>query len=191
MNAVETAVFPLKAKAVEAAEQRALEKIASVMDDLSANGWDLNVCAPRPHGMMSRAAYKQAAAKVTLYASLTSATATSLRHGQPDIRVRNPLGEANLVAMFRMSAAASFDAYVAKLNLKIGECASATLRPLAGVWGYSELDVVTVNGVAQTWRTQMILNCSVLGTLFNQWPTRQVLLNDARKAKRPGSTQPV
>lgn len=46
-------------------------------------------------------------------------------------------------------------------------------RP-GGVWFQSELDVVTVAGERQTWRTKMIFNVSCLGKVFNQWPTRQV-----------------
>ena len=174
MNAIETAVYPLKAMAVEAAEQRALDKIKAVCEDLSAHGWDANACAAFPHSMMSRASYKQLQAKHNLYRMLTSATATSLRRGQPDIRVRNPEGEALFVKQFRDAAAASYDAYVAKLNAKIGECTTASLHTLGGVWGHSELTVTTAAGERQVWRTQMILNCSVLGTLFNQWPTRRV-----------------
>jgi hypothetical protein len=34
--------------------------------------------------------------------------------------------------------------------------------------------VTTQEGEDQVWRTQMIVNVSVLGKLFNQWPTRQV-----------------
>jgi hypothetical protein len=73
----------------------------------------------------------------------------------------------------RENAAFQYEAYVAKLNKKIGPAKSASLTG-NHVWGYSFLTVVTESGETQIWKTQMIVNVSKLGKLFNQFPTRKV-----------------
>jgi hypothetical protein len=69
-----------------------------------------------------------------------------------------------------------FDAYAAKLAGKIG--LPITSAELTGqLWNYSFLQVEVEEGGekgSQVWKTQMILNVSYLGKLFNQWPTRLV-----------------
>jgi uncharacterized protein YfeS len=69
-----------------------------------------------------------------------------------------------------------FDSYATKLAKKIDlHIISARLE--GQLWSYSYLTVtVDVNGEEenQVWKTQMILNVSCLGKLFNQWPTRKV-----------------
>lgn len=77
------------------------------------------------------------------------------------------------VEKVRKQASDNHDAFVAKLTSKIG--APVLSASLFGdhVWDFSNLTVETAEG-RQIWRTQMIVNCSVLGKLFNQWPSRQV-----------------
>lgn len=73
----------------------------------------------------------------------------------------------------RQAASDAHDAFVAKLTAKIGApVLSASLKG-SHVWDFSDL-TVEIEGGRQVWRTQMIVNCSVLGKLFNQWPSRQV-----------------
>lgn len=68
---------------------------------------------------------------------------------------------------------ASFDSFVLKLDSKVGAHTAAEL--IAGAtWGYSILRVTLADGAVQHWKTQRIVNCSALGNLFNQWPTRIV-----------------
>ena len=76
------------------------------------------------------------------------------------------------VADARKDAAAQYDSFIAKLNAKIGP---ATVARLEGnhVWSYSFLFVETASG-SQCWKTQMIINRSKLGKLFNQFPSRKV-----------------
>lgn len=71
-------------------------------------------------------------------------------------------------------ARAQFLAYAWKLEAKVGNVTEATLQVLRGVWGESYLYVTTAEGVAQCWKTQTIVNRSVLDNLFYQWPTRTV-----------------
>ncbi len=44
----------------------------------------------------------------------------------------------------------------------------------ADTWQDTDLTVTLDRGAAQLWHTQVILNFSVLGKAFNQWPTRRV-----------------
>lgn len=77
-----------------------------------------------------------------------------------------------LVKQARQAASDSYDAYVAKMIAKIGDVTEATMQTSSNVWGYSVLEVTTVAGERQIWTTQQIVNRSVHGKLFNQWPSR-------------------
>jgi hypothetical protein len=72
------------------------------------------------------------------------------------------------------SAQQQFRAFAAKLEHKVGAITEAKLQVLNGVWGESYLYVTTAEGVAQCWKTQTIVNRSVLDNLFYQWPTRTI-----------------
>lgn len=65
----------------------------------------------------------------------------------------------------------SFDAYVAKLVAKVGDCDSASVEGY--LWQYSIL-TVTKGETVERWKTQQIVNVSCLGKAFNQWPTRKM-----------------
>jgi hypothetical protein len=181
MNPIEAAVAPLKDRAVALAAARAEQKITEVLADLHAHGWSLKAAAPHPRSNMSRRSYKEMQAKHNLYRQLTdradrtndpNAYLSSVP-GADDLRISNDASEVHFVKQFKEAAAASYDAYVAKLVKKVGPVKSADLYG-ESTWAHSNLHVVTEAGERQVWRTQMILNVSVLGTLFNQWPTRQV-----------------
>ena len=72
----------------------------------------------------------------------------------------------------RRNAQAEVDAYIIKLALKIGKAVVA-LTVRGDLWDGSTLNVTCADGEAQTWHTRCILNCSCLGKVFNQWPTRR------------------
>ncbi len=70
------------------------------------------------------------------------------------------------------NAYAAFDGYMAKLAIKITEkIESAEL--VGSLWNGSNLRVRTAAG-EQVWHTHCIINRSVYGKLFNQWPTRRI-----------------
>lgn len=66
-------------------------------------------------------------------------------------------------------AAMVFDLFVTKMDHKIGDHDSATVegRPWTGC-------VVTIKkgDLTEQWHTQQIINYSVYGKAYNQWPTR-------------------
>ena len=61
--------------------------------------------------------------------------------------------------------------YVAKLTEKVGACDAAAVT--GELWQESLL-VVRKGETVERWKTQQILNFSVYGKAFNQWPTRKV-----------------
>ncbi|MNE44768.1 hypothetical protein D3C80_1390130 [compost metagenome] len=91
----------------------------------------------------------------------------------PDPARMSPNGCALFVKQAQENASAQYDAFIAKLEAKIGEVTAAILSG-EHVWGHSILTVTKADGTTEKWKTQMIVNVSVLGNLFNQWPTRKV-----------------
>jgi hypothetical protein len=156
MNAIEQAVSHLKAAAQDRAEQYARQIVTKAQADIAAKG-SIAAAAPYPKTWtVSGNEYRAMVAKYKLYCL-----------------VQSEKGAAKYVQDARENAAAQYDAFVAKLNSKIGPVTSASLQG-DHVWGYSNLTVVTASGETQVWRTQQILNVSKLGTVFNQYPTRRV-----------------
>lgn len=90
---------------------------------------------------------------------------------------RDDEGIERLVARVRAETGESFDAYIEKLVAKVGNCDAATIE--GDLWNFSTL-TVTKGETVERWRTQQILNVSVYGRIFNQWPTR---LMKGKKAK--------
>lgn len=168
---IANAVAPLKQAQIDRAVGMVADRIEATRLKFEAAGWDLNVVAPHPHGRMSRREYKQAEAWLGFCNAITTWTQPSRRHGDPNIVKWSDAGVREKLRTVAEMAGASFDLYVTKLEGKVGEHSTATLTCGGGVWGYSVISVTTPAGI-QHWKTQQIVNVSVLGTLFNQWPTR-------------------
>ena len=159
MNHIENAVAHLKAEAIARAEKYATEFAAKVQAEIAVAG-SVSACAPAPKAWTvpteTTAKYRAAQQKRALYISLNG-----------------PKCAERFIEAAKENAAAQYDAFVAKLNAKIGPVTSAVLDG-NHVWGYSNLTVVTEAGETQVWRTQTIINISKLGKVFNQYPTRRV-----------------
>lgn len=178
-NHIEIAVAPLEALAVEQAEVQARAYVARIEATLAAAEWNLETVAPR--WVSGKSAWGSYAAMTAKRAAIEAVTADAtpqfgepgyVRNG-PSFRKMSPKKIEIFVENCKEGAKASYRAYVRKLVGKIGEVTEATLVSTAGVWGSSSLKVITVEGARQVWNTQQIVNVSVLGKLFNQWPTRQ------------------
>lgn len=171
---VALAVAPLREAAIDRARQEAAKVIARVLSDLEAASWDLNVVAPYPNSWnMGRAEYMVAKGRRSLYETITRWTTPTHRPGTPLLVRRDVETEERFIRNAMEDAAAQYDAFVAKLVRKVGDCVSANLAG-SHVWGYSILSVVLPGGATQRWKTQQIVNVSKLGKLFNQWPSRIV-----------------
>lgn len=159
------AVLPLKKMAMDRAEEGFREAVRSGMIRAEAKGFDLEKIAPYPEPY-DRDAHQAACLERSYYLSICDFVSKSGNH-----IVLSPAKVEIEVDKARRSAAAQFEAYAAKLNAKIND--KVHTAELAGnPWFGSHLTVVTENKGTQVWHTQMILNVSKLGKLFNQFPTR-------------------
>lgn len=174
MSAIAKAVAPLKNVAVIRAHEAIQERIKNALADLEAHGWDLEQAAPYPRTFTSKVDYHEKLAYHTFLRHITVNTSTcSRRLTDPDIRVVDPKAIEIVVNLAEADAAAQYEAYVHKLEKKIGEVTDATLSG-DNVWSYSILTVTKADGTVERWKTYCIINCSVYGKLFNQWPTRKI-----------------
>lgn len=174
-NPIEAVVAPLKADAIESAAQYAMNMVEKVKAKLEESGWDLNAAAPYPHGCMGRNEYQLKHSTHTLFCRLTK-TDESKKQTYNFRSPRYVVIDSDKVSRFiedaRTQAGFQYDAFVAKLVAKIGECSSAKLTG-NHVWSHSILTVQKASG-EESWKTQTIINTSKLGTVFNQWPTRKL-----------------
>lgn len=173
---IAAAVAPLKDMATQEAVRASHKTIDSVLEDLSIHDWDLSRCAPIPNSGVGRAAYKSAMEKRSLYQSLAAYVETKLcrRPSDPCLLQKSESLEALFIKRQIENAVHSYDLYVSKLNTKVGDVLDASLEVSSSVWGSSVLTVTKPDGSVHRWKTQVIVNCSVLGKNFNQWPTRLI-----------------
>lgn len=104
-------------------------------------------------------------------ARLFPPVAGTRRMGEPHIRRMTDAARARFLAEQGEAMKASFEAYVAKLTKKVGECDAVEYT--GALWNRSQLKV-RKGDVTEVWMTRVIVNVSSLGKLFNQWPTRKV-----------------
>lgn len=173
MNPIETAVLPLKAAAIERARARAVEIIETMREQLAAVDFDLNKAAPYPNSGIGRPAYQAAMSRRQMFQRVFRPTQCSRKMSDPDTVYLNEECRDLFIQHAGENAAFEYDAFVAKLNAKIGEVVAAELEG-NHVWGHSILRVTKADGSKENWKTQMIINVSKLGKLFNQFPTRKV-----------------
>lgn len=183
-NPIQNAVEPRRAAAVQRAKESAAANIEQMMDKLAQNDWNLNAVAPRAHGSMNRRDYKMAQAlrnrfeNVTTLRTKDAMDRSGLHMNLPRTVCRDEARIAKFIEIAGEDASLSFDSYIIKLTEKVAtdETSPVNYARLEGgaLWSYSYLVVGRADGTTETWKTQCIINVSVLGTLFNQWPTRRV-----------------
>jgi len=198
MTAIASALLPHKTASQDRAVERAREFHAQLEAELAQAGWDLDVVAPRmpSYGPLfkGKIAYKAAKARHDLFVHLFARDVeaskavydANFKAWQADNSVKRIFGGEGAVSILKLDAARrdrfladireqaaqSFDAYVAKLEGKVGEHVAAEYT--GNLWSMSTIVVTKAGGDVERWNTQQILNVSVLGKLFNQWPTRRV-----------------
>jgi hypothetical protein len=173
---VGAALHPQKIEAVKAAAMDAAVTVGAIQLKLEQAGWDLNVLVPEPKSVWDRD-YKAIRAKRNLIESLTERADGSYsyaRRGQPDIRKMDPKGIARFIERAEQDAALQYDAFICKMVKKIGEGAVTARIEGEHIWGYSFLTVTLKDGSSERWKTQQIINTSIHGLRFPQWPSRKV-----------------
>ena len=175
MTPIAQLVEPLREQSVAAALAR-LERICEAyLTELAQHNWNLDAAFPQPHGRMSRAEYVTAQRERSFALNLCRYDETRPRRTMRDplYLAPSPALKDTLITQTTMAASDSFEAFVAKLNEKVGAHTAAEFE-LAGTWSNSVIRVVLPDGTVQRWKTQCILNVSKLGLPFNQWPTRKL-----------------
>ena len=171
-NVIATAVEPLKQASIDAAVQATKKMVARFAQKLEEVNWDINVAFPRPNGFMSRSKYMSLQAARDFAASLVRWVKPSYRINEPMIVRMCDERISYVIDNAAKDAALQYEAYVAKLINKVGECDSAKMGFNNGLWFDSDL-VVTKGDAKEVWNTKCITNRSCLGKVFNQFPTRK------------------
>jgi hypothetical protein len=182
MTPIETAVAPLKQKAIDSAEQYANQVIDKVCKDLEAHGWDINKAAPHPSYSYSFEG-QRAKAKYNLYHSLTETKEgfrPTYRPGDVSLVQLSFKSTARYITTMMEMAAAQYESFVAKLLHKVGEHTDATLSTPTGVWDYSYVLITKADSETENWKTQCIGKYSKNGKYFHQWPTRKLVKGSKR-----------
>lgn len=169
-NPIYAAIAPQKADAVARAQEYTREQLNAFAAKFPV-GADFKALAPRPDSFRTgREQYK----RMMAFRSLAQRVVEVTHGGWPEytetVAGVDEDGIERLVAEAGEEAAASFDAYVAKLTAKVGPCEQAGVE--GNLWSRSRLSV-RKGPVVEQWITQQILNFSVYGKAFNQWPTRK------------------
>jgi hypothetical protein len=171
-NLIATAVEPIKQASIDAAVEATKEVVAKIKTKLEVANWDLNVAFPSPAINVSRATYMELKAAHDYASSLVRGTQVSRRPSEPFIVTWCEEGVARAINNAAKDAAFQYEAYVAKLVKKVGKCDSANMGFNGGLWFDSDL-VVIKGDAKEVWNTKCIINRSVHGKVFNQFPTRK------------------
>lgn len=89
-----------------------------------------------------------------------------------DKRVFSDELESHHLDLCKRCAEDSFAGFVAKMVLKLGDKEIASVKCDGRIWDHCIVTIKCTNGETVMMRTQIIVNCSKHGKLFNQWPTR-------------------
>lgn len=164
---VGAAVEPLRTATIERVGQEFDAYVARITERVAKANGDIDVLAPQPNSRTDgRIEYKRKQALRAAYYRICTHTG--------DYKAPVAVDQDKVVRACREemdNASAQYDAFIAKLVGKVGDCVDATIAG-SHVWGHSVLTVTKADGSVQRWKTQQILNVSVLGNVFNQWPTR-------------------
>jgi hypothetical protein len=178
---VEAAVAPIK-DAIYQNSKKSLEgAVLKLRTELEACGWDRERYAPYPKSTMSRVVYKVTMAKYNWVRAWTTPADPTVRRfvfdSAPDVVVI-PDPSAKIDRMAKEEAKATFESYCRKLVAKITEAGikeavTVTYSGGASPWSRSTIEVVMDSGSRASWTTSVIMNRSIYGKLFNQFPTRR------------------
>jgi len=174
MNLIAQAVAPLKQQAVDSAVQFAQDQVNRMLKRLEEADWNADVVNPpvKPF-YCTREQYMRHQNTRNFISEITKSAKTSCRMSDPDIRVKDEASITYYLEQIAKDAGEDFEAFVFKLNKKVGDVVSAELGS-DNVWYDSYLVVIKPDGEKQVWNTQIITNYSKYGKAFNQFPTRQV-----------------
>jgi len=175
MQPIEKAVQPMKQLSIDNALAYAEKRINSVLRKLEEANWDRNAVAPYPHSNMSRADYMAKKAFCNFVQQITEAKAgvyNTHKRNDPYFVQADLQGIKRHYKEIADNAAAAFEAYVHKLQNKVGEVTDAKVTSSWDLWMDSTLAIEKADGTKEIWNTKCITNYSKFGLAFNQFPTR-------------------
>lgn len=169
-----------KAEAVAYAAEEARKEIAKVRDELVAGEWNLTAVAPHPGRDIryTTAGEKMTARRARFTDLVTADPAKGYQRtapGEPYFVVMDDDRVARYVERAEREAALYYDKFIVKMVAKVGPCLDARIEG-SHVWSHSILTVVLPGEPVryQRWKTQQIVNYSVYGRAYLQWPSRIV-----------------
>jgi hypothetical protein len=177
---ITAALAPTRDAIIREVEQTLNRAIAKVYENLENHGWDLRLACPVNYNSYSCNADKAAKAFAKQFTAAPEGWSSSCMPKAPEPRVR--LSDEVLEAKVNAAAVAHADmmlaSYAAKLTAKAAqfgegrEIESCVYSGTSNPWAASTMSVTFTDGHAIKLTTRIILNCSCLGKLFNQFPTR-------------------
>lgn len=177
-NPIVAAVMPLKEEAQKSARLYASDRVEALKALLEVNDWDLNKIAPYPSGRLSPHECSAVRLKRAEFTAIFLFDHSTKRLGKDALMKYDAGCAGRYIQMVFEAAGQQYDAFVAKLNKKIGVVTHARISG-SHVWGYSFLFVTKPDGSTEVWKTQQITNVSKLGKIFNQWPSRKLKHGEA------------
>jgi hypothetical protein len=178
------AVLPLKEEAMEYARKNAVQQVEVRRGVMEKFGWDIDAAAPRPiptkttgWGRDQKVVVQGDSKKVTEEKNGRRFALLAICDGGEGIVRFSQAAATRFVEGAMKEAAVDFDAFVSKLDNKVQAHDTAEIegRPWIG-----SIITITKGDVTERWHTQQIINYSVYGKPYNQWPTR--LLPNRRDA---------
>jgi hypothetical protein len=121
------------------------------------------------NGMDMKAAYPDRDSRQTPEA-ITDATGSTVQGHYT--RKFSAQKEAEYIEMNKESAAFSFASYIEKMAMKLGDKGIVKVSFDGRIWNRCAVTITCDDGSVTTLDTQIIVNTSKNGKLFNQWPTR-------------------
>ena len=187
MNAeqiIKAAIEPMRSAASELAAQHSIEQIERLTSTLDANDWNITEIVKTRAPRADFRKIQEIAAPFKMITAVDRGRMESVpfeirniltyKLVCPDFRVRDDHMEAAFIQQAQKDAESAFDAYAAKMVSKIGDdVADAKLECKGNAWVRSTLVVTRKDGSIERWNTTMIVNFSVHGKAFNQFPTRK------------------
>lgn len=178
LEIVTAALAPTEALLRAEYNRQLLERMHKVLAELAEDGMDAEKRFAYPHGAMSKKAYREQERRYSLCSAYTRSTTVSRSMHDPDIRVAKPDNVERIAEQAAKMAKDALESFCVKLAGKIDltGIAAVSAKYIGGTnpWGWTHLLVNPDKTTEQIWRTKMIINISVHGKLFNQWPTRLV-----------------
>lgn len=177
LKIITQAVLPMKERAMTRAATSILDRIDQMLWDLEhLFQMDREKMAPYPSSMRcTRVQYMAQKAEHEFLGRITKGKKFARSFGEPDICERDEPGIKREVERAKEMAALAFEAYAVKLALKIGPnvVKASALSVGDDLWMSSQLKAFTEDQDFTVWNTKTIVNCSKLGKLFFQFPTRK------------------